>query len=310
MNPRALTNVLTLDQVRLQLRDRPLKATSAGRDWGGVAVDEYGAKLIEERLLMPARDHHVVTVSLGHSDSVYQCRAGREFLARSRPGNAITIPAGHENAWRGLLPAHIRFALSCDALQEGAEALRRIGSPTVADLTNVFQVRDPTLARLGELFSLELAHPAHPAQQTLVEALCVALKTHVLRSYMPGLQLLDREPTAKPVAVRRALEYIEEHPHDVITLARLASVSSLSRFHFLRVFQKHIGMSPMKYVERSRIQRAQWLIRQAELSLAQISLAVGFADQSHFTRRFKYHVGQTPASYARDSARARLPPQR
>jgi AraC family transcriptional regulator len=309
MSARQLANALSVDETRLQLRDRPLRATSANQNWGGVAVDEYGAKLIEERVTMPPRDHHVVTVSQGYSGCVYQSRLGKEHYLPSQPGNSITIPAGYENSWCGMLPAHVRFALSFDCLREGAEELRRLGTPAGVDLANVFQVRDPTLAKFAELFSLELGRPAHPAQQTLVEALTVALKTHILRGYMPGLQLLEAEPAAKPAAVQRAIDYIQQSPHDVITLSRLASVSGLSRFHLVRVFQKHVGVSPMQYLERTRIERAQWLICQAELSLAQIALAVGYSDQSHFTRRFKSHVGQTPASYAREFARGRLPPR-
>lgn len=305
MSARRFAGALSLDETRLQLSDRPLKATSAGKDWGGVAVDEYGATQLDECVLMPPRDHHVVTMSLGYSHSVYQARLGKQVYEQSRPGETITIPAGYENSWRGLLPAHVRVALLPDALREGADDLRRAGSLADADLANVFKARDPTLARLGELFSLELGRSAHPAQHTLVEALTIALKTHLLRSYTAGLQLLDREFTARPSAVQRAVDFIEQHPHRVITLSDLASVSGLSRFHLVRVFQKHVGVSPMRYLERSRIERAQRLICQAELSLAQIALEVGFSDQSHFTRRFKYHVGQTPASYARDYARGR-----
>jgi hypothetical protein len=58
----------------------------------------------------------------------------------------------------------------------------------------------------------------HPAQRTLVESLAVALKTHVLRSYTPGVQLLEREPDAKPPAIQRAVDYIEQHLHEVATL--------------------------------------------------------------------------------------------
>lgn len=307
MTASRLANALTIEQTRLELSDRPLKATSAGRDWGGVALDEYGAKQLDECVLMPPRDHHVVTVALGRSDYVFQRRLGKELHSPCRPGESITIPAGHENAWRGLLPAHVRIALSSEGLREGADELRRAGTTDSASLANVFNARDPTLAKLGELFALELGRPAHPAQQTFVEALTVALKTHVLRSYAPGLQLLEGELTARPAAVQRALDYMQQYADKVITLADLASVSGLSRFHLVRVFQKHVGATPMQYLERSRIERAQRLICQAELSLAHIALAVGYSDQSHFTRRFKYIVGQTPASYARDYARARLP---
>ena len=61
------------------------------------------------------------------------------------------------------------------------------------------------------------------------------------------------------------------------------------------------------YVERARIEQAKALIVSAEISLANIAQAVGFADQSHFSRRFRAHEGRTPAQFAREQASGILP---
>ena len=81
----------------------------------------------------------------------------------------------------------------------------------------------------------------------------------------------------------------------------------MSRFHFSRVFKQHLGLSPARYVERVRIEQAKALIVSAEMSLAHIAQAVGFADQSHFSRRFRFHEGRSPAQFAREQARGILP---
>src|SRR5579863_1139827 len=101
---RATSRMYTLEETRKQLQDRSLRASSAGRDWGGVAYDEYGAVRVDQYQQMPARDHHVVTIALGHSPYVYQERLGKISETPSRRGEAIVIPSGYETAWRGLLP--------------------------------------------------------------------------------------------------------------------------------------------------------------------------------------------------------------
>ncbi len=63
----------------------------------------------------------------------------------------------------------------------------------------------------------------------------------------------------------------------------------------------------MAYLERSRIRKAQELLQAGKLSLSDVALAVGFADQSHFIRRFRRHVGVAPSVFAREQGVARLP---
>jgi AraC family transcriptional regulator len=95
------------------------------------------------------------------------------------------------------------------------------------------------------------------------------------------------------------LDYINEHLSDPIGLAELAKTANVSRFHFTKLFKMSTGCSPMVYLERLRIRRAQELIRSGEMRLADVALATGFADQSHFTRRFHRHTGYTPGYFRR-----------
>lgn len=64
-------------------------------------------------------------------------------------------------------------------------------------------------------------------------------------------------------------------------------------------------MTAIGFVEQCRIRRAQSLIMETAIPLAEVALMTGFADQSHFTRRFHRHVGRTPAAFAREHGRRR-----
>lgn len=94
-----------------------------------------------------------------------------------------------------------------------------------------------------------------------------------------------------------------------INLTKLADIAGVSRFHFVRMFRRSIGATPMAYLERIRLERAQQMILTGKHTLAQIAAAVGYADQAHFTRRFRRHFGCTPAVYARHHATNKLPPR-
>jgi AraC family transcriptional regulator len=175
---------------------------------------------------------------------------------------------------------------------------------------NNFRLRDPFIANMAAIFSLELGRAPHPAQDVLVGSLVVALQMHLLRGYT-NLPWSDERPLlhVPPSAVRRALDYIEDRPNGRISLDELAAAAGLSRFHFSRVFRKQVGMSPAAYVEHSRLERAKAMIRLGQLPLADIAYVLGFADQSHFSRRFRRHEGCSPSAFARDHA-SRRPPRR
>jgi AraC-like DNA-binding protein len=102
-----------------------------------------------------------------------------------------------------------------------------------------------------------------------------------------------------PAAMRRVREYIEAHLNDRIELAEIAGIAGMSVFHFARQFKQSIGVAPHHYLMRRRVERAQELLRDADLSLSAVALVTGFSDQSHLTRHFRQIVGITPGQFRR-----------
>jgi AraC-like DNA-binding protein len=100
-----------------------------------------------------------------------------------------------------------------------------------------------------------------------------------------------------PRALQRIREYIEAHLTDNIELGTLAVMAGLSKWHFARAFKQSIGSPPHFYLIQRRLERAQELLAESDLSLAQIALKSGFSDQSHFSRRFRMFFGVTPRSF-------------
>jgi len=76
----------------------------------------------------------------------------------------------------------------------------------------------------------------------------------------------------------------------------MAAEVGLSRFHLLRSFQKHTGLSPRQWAMQLRTRRAQGLLRQG-LPAGEVAHRLGFADQSHLNRHFRAAYGISPGRY-------------
>ena len=82
----------------------------------------------------------------------------------------------------------------------------------------------------------------------------------------------------------------------------MAATAHLSAYHFARQFKAATGLPPHQYVVTRRVERAQHLLRNSDLSLVDIAASAGFSDQSKLSAHFKRVVGLTPRQF-RQSAR-------
>lgn len=103
-------------------------------------------------------------------------------------------------------------------------------------------------------------------------------------------------------AVARAMQYIDTHLYEPVSVAHLAQAACLSRFHFARVFRDAVGASPMEYLRHRRLERAQAMLREGRHTISQIATDLCFFDQSHFVRSFRNATGCTPARFAAQTA--------
>ena len=100
-----------------------------------------------------------------------------------------------------------------------------------------------------------------------------------------------------PGAMRRVREYVEVHLSESIDLSMLAGVAGLSVHHFARQFKQSAGVTPHVYLTQKRVERAQEMLVQTALPLAEIAFAVGFFDQGHLARHFRHLLGTTPREF-------------
>jgi AraC-like DNA-binding protein len=97
--------------------------------------------------------------------------------------------------------------------------------------------------------------------------------------------------------LKRVVEYVENHLSEKIALSDLAAVAGLSRMHFASQFRTATGLRPDGFLLRRRIQRAEELLRNTTMPIAEIALTVGFQTHAHLTTVFKRFAGCTPGRW-------------
>lgn len=124
-----------------------------------------------------------------------------------------------------------------------------------------------------------------------------AEKQESLLNLLAALPFTESDTTpAQNKNIDESLKYIREHFTENIDLQILSDVSSLSLFHFIRVFRRQTGLSPFEFIIQLRIKEACRKLTITK-NIADVAADCGFYDQSHFTKYFKKHVGISPKRY-------------
>ena len=95
--------------------------------------------------------------------------------------------------------------------------------------------------------------------------------------------------------LNRMVDYIETHLADRIAAADLASLIHVSVGKLFRAFKVSVGVSPLRYVTRRRIERACTLMKTTRDPLSQVAVACGLCDQAHLYRLFQREIGMGPS---------------
>lgn len=97
--------------------------------------------------------------------------------------------------------------------------------------------------------------------------------------------------------VLKVMAYVKDNIRQEMTIELLANIACVTKAHLGRLFRETLGYSPIQFVLRTRIQRAQRLLMTTSSSVSAISNEVGFNDVSYFIRLFKQKIGFTPQDY-------------
>jgi len=103
-------------------------------------------------------------------------------------------------------------------------------------------------------------------------------------------------------ATSSARGYIQSHLQSELRLYQIAHQLGLSPYYLAHAFKATTGLPPHQYVLHCRLQRAQQLLRETQISIAAIAYEVGFGNQSHMTTVFRRILKMTPGMYRQQAA--------
>jgi AraC family transcriptional regulator len=105
--------------------------------------------------------------------------------------------------------------------------------------------------------------------------------------------------------LRRAIEFVETNLSNSISTSDISAAAGLTRMHFAAQFKAATGLRPHEYLLRRRVERAQQMLVQTDISVVDVALSVGFQSQSHFTVVFNRFVGRPPHAWRQSQGSSR-----
>lgn len=236
----------------------------------------------------PGVAHEALEVACVQRGTVRYVVGRADFVVRS--GESCLVPVGHE---------HLTF------IEPGTEAVSIwLERGFVEGLASLLERRGRRVLRAGvvndeaavrSLAELMLDEAERQADGCFVsiDALGEALAIRLLRQAEED----GSGPAGSDPRIRRAVDEVQTRYAEVLTVAELARAAGMSRYHFSRLFRKHVGQSPYQYLVTTRVQRAAELLRRGRHSVTEAAYSVGFTDPSRFARAFRRQMGCAPSAY-------------
>jgi AraC family transcriptional regulator len=279
-----------------------LLASSAGRGWSGLAAELRSHSGVIAKT--PGPDAEICVDVHGGASVVTRQMGGITDRTVSERGTIWLSPAGGPDGVVEVsdpLPAMLHIYLPPS--QFSPTSLGERSDPSAATLLRFeSSFQDPLVAEMAYAITSELQRETSVGSM-LIETLASSLAARLIQNHA-GTLAHDVSARAAQAGLdrrrlTRVLDYIAANLEGDLTLARLASIACLSRFHFSRAFKAAVGRSPHHYVSAKRLEFAKQLLGKEDRPLVDIALTLQFSCQANFTRAFREATGQTPAQYRR-----------
>jgi AraC family transcriptional regulator len=192
---------------------------------------------------------------------------------------------------------NIRFHIPQAAIDQMAyeKGIRRIGGLH----SKVFGQHDAILYSLARTI-LPAIENSSEVTTAFVEYIGLATFDHVVYTYGGTPRGNRVSGGLSPWQLRRVCDFIEANLAGDPSIIVMAAECGISMSYFARAFRTSLGMTPHQWILHRRVARAKTLIQDTTLTLVEIALLCGFADQSHLGRQFLRQTGATPAQWRRE----------
>ena len=259
-------------------------------NWSGLPIDLSPLPAAEERGPSYLECPVVVSVLTGQGRRWY--REGGEILELdTTPGGIELMGSDYEREWgrwEGTPGLTVGLRLTPQVVS------RLIPSMPDFSVETRHEFFDQKIQWLMRELLEEAQHGA-PRGALYIESLSCALLAYLAKMY--GKRKAYDQPVGglSTINRHRMIDYIEAHLGEEVSITDLAKEVGLSPDHFSRCFAVSFGQPPHRYVQQRRIEVALRMLTSSSRSIAEISVELGFSDQSHFTRVYRQQTGMTPS---------------
>lgn len=251
-------------------------------------------------------DRYIIGIHLDRPEIVQQWWADNCFSQEKLIYGDISIYPVHcpqRQRWSETTN-FIEMYLAPDLFTKAVQELFDRDSPTETlrdriDATPHLTLRDPLIQQLGLTLKADLDSNKTTSENRLyIDSIANLLVVHLLKHYfIPNHNLSKKWDGLPQTKLKAVMIYIHDNLEQDIGLDDLAAVAEMGTHYFASLFKRSTGQPPHQYLTTCRIEKAKSLLKNRQLSIAEVCYQVGFQCQSHFTKVFRKHTGTTPGNY-------------
>ena len=283
MNYATSTLDLTNQQEAARVLPQPPIVASYHTGWKGLTFTHYRHpphQTVEHSLLQ-----HSLTISDPKSCfQVERCLDGKFKRYAHGHGRIDIIPASL-NRWTNW-DREVEFsaiAICPTLLNRTAQELMQSEIELIPQLS----IDDPVIGQLALALKTEI-QTGCMSGRLYGESLGMALAARLVQNYAvskPAFEFKARGLSRSQLA--RVIDYMQANLTQDLSILDLAIVTGMSESHFSRGFKQSVGIAPYQYLIHQRVERAKQLLKQQAISISDIALDCGFANQTHLTKVFR-----------------------
>lgn len=282
----------TKEKDALQIHPRGTLLSSHNVGWTDISLHFY--RYPPDQFSTVCFKQHLFTINtdVPCTTQVEQTIDGRFEKSQHGVGDIIVIPVNtpYNARWDA---EHSFILLGVDPAALADHALETTGQDNI-ELIPHFTKSDPLIHGIGLALKTELESKG-AGGRLYTDALTNTLLAHLLRHYSIQEAICQEFTGGLPKRkLKQVLDYMNEHLSEELAMKAIADQIGISQSHFFRLFRQSTGLSPHQYRLQQRVKRAKELLLRSDLSIADVSVAVGFYDQSHLTRHMRRLLGVSP----------------
>lgn len=274
--------------------DAPL-VSSYKANWQGIHLTHYHQPSgeIPEHYI----SQHIISISVINPEILEVISDGKSWQTLSEPGDNLIQVYPADRSYKVRWIGNSEFIHCYLDPQSLSNIAYESVNPDRLELMLQFFRPDALIYQI--LLALKTELETNPSNSRFyAESAATFLAAHLIKHYATSKPVFQEHTGLSQYKLRRAIDYIQAHLAEDLSLETMATEIDMSRYYFCRLFKISTGITPYQYLTKCRIERAKVLLLQEKLSVADVAVEVGFGNQSNFAKHFKRLVGVTPKKFS------------